>query len=165
MCHSSVEVSWSFSLNSDRSCQTTSIPFKMSSEKPSPKNKATTRPKFPNLGMQEDMEAAQHSPLYPKLGRIGYVPDVELYEARLGASTKRLRESGVVGALPKGWPVVLRGPMAWSGSEMQKSNQWIYDLSSTDIAEILSGLEHCKGEQISKFPLVGTLFLLEKVSS
>ena len=137
----------------------------MSSEKSLPKNNATTRPEIPNLGMQEDVNAAQHSPFYPKLGRIGYVPDVELYEARLRSSTKRLRESGDVGTLPKGWPVVLQGPMAWSGSEIQKNNQWIYDLSSTDIAEILSGLEHCKGERSIKSFLVDTLFLFEKVSS
>jgi hypothetical protein len=128
----------------------------MSSEKFSSENKITTSHKFENLRSQEDLDAAQHSPLYPSLSRIGYVPDEELYQARLRYSTKRLQESGGVGALPKGWPAVIRGPMAWSGSELQESTQWIYNLSSTDITELLSGLKHCKGKQTIKgFPCKG----------
>jgi hypothetical protein len=47
----------------------------MSSEKFSSENKITTSHKFENLRSQEDLDAAQHSPLYPSLSRIGYVPD------------------------------------------------------------------------------------------
>jgi hypothetical protein len=50
--------------------------------------------------------------------------------------------------------------MVWSGSELQESNQWIYNLSPTDIEEILSGLEHCKGKQNINSV---TVYLLKKL--
>jgi hypothetical protein len=118
----------------------------MPSEQLIPSDGAKTHPEFENQLPQEDLDAVQHGPLYPSLGRIGYVPDLELYEARVRASTKRLQESGDVSMIPKGWPTVLQGPMVWTGAELQASNQWIYSLSHRDIAEIRSGLLHCKGE-------------------
>jgi hypothetical protein len=120
----------------------------MPSEQFLPRDSATTRPKVEKLGPLEDLDAAQHTPLYPSLGRIGYVPNPELYQARLESSTKRLQANGDVSTVPKGWPTVLQGPMVWSGSELQASQQWVYNLSSAEITEVHSGLVHCKGEQI-----------------
>lgn len=102
--------------------------------------------KFPNIELREDANPAQHTPLYPSLARIGYVPDLELHQARLQSSRKRLQASGGVGNLPEEWPQVLQGPLVWSGSDLQTSNEWVYNFSEIDIKEIRSGLEHCKGE-------------------
>jgi hypothetical protein len=99
-----------------------------------------------NMELQQNEDPAQHTPLYPKLTRIGYVPDLELYQARLESSRRRLEAGGSVDALPKGWPQVLRGPLVWSRSELQSSNEWAYDLSNMDIQEIRSSLDYCKGK-------------------
>lgn len=101
--------------------------------------------KFPDMELQEDVNPAQHTPLYPSLARIGYVPDLELHQARLQSSRKRLQASGGIGALPKDWPQVFQGPLAWSGSDVQINNECVYNLSQMDIKEIRSGLEYCKG--------------------
>ena len=130
----------------------------MSSEQPSARDSAITHPKFKSWVSQEALDAAQHTPLYPSLSRIGYSPDLDLYLARVESATKRLQERGGASTLPKGWPKVLQGSMVWSGSELQKSNQWVYNLSSTDITEIQSGLAHCKGKQRIKL-----LFLSPKL--
>jgi hypothetical protein len=124
----------------------TSNNVKMSSEQFPPNDSTMTHPKFTNRVLHEDLDAAQHTPLYPSLGRIGYVPNVELYEARVRASMKRLQEKGTLSSLPKGWPTIVKGPMAWTGEELQTSSEWIYNLSNKDIAEIRSGLLYCKGE-------------------
>ncbi|KAF8853561.1 Clavaminate synthase-like protein [Acephala macrosclerotiorum] len=128
--------------------------------------------KFPNIEMREDANPAQHTPLYPSLARIGYVPDLELHQARLQSSRKRLQASGGVGNLPKEWPQVLQGPLVWSGSDLQTSNEWVYNFSEMDIKEIRSGLEHCKGlklelSQVKKtsFPLPRFGKILEDLSS
>lgn len=115
---------------------------------------ATTSLNMERLGLQADADTAQHTPLYPSLGRVGYVPDRELHEARLEASTKRLLASGEVNALAKGWPSVLTGPMVWSGYDMEKTNHWVYTFSSNDITEVRSALAHCKGNRLKldQFP-------------
>jgi hypothetical protein len=107
-------------------------------------DRSTASPNFQTRHPPDDTSVAQHTLLYPSFGRIGYVPDVKLHEGRQKASEKRLQESGDIKKLPKGWPTLLEGPLVWSGAELQARNDWIYELSSTDIAEISSGLLHCK---------------------
>jgi hypothetical protein len=112
---------------------------------PQDSNPSAASPRPQTHHPQEDPSVAQHTPLYPRLGRIGYVPDLKLHHDRQMASLKRLQESGDVNKLPKGWPAVLEGPLVWSGDELQGRNDWVYELSGSDIAEIYSGLLHCKG--------------------
>jgi hypothetical protein len=118
----------------------------MPSQQLSSGNNAEIRANPENIELQQDEDPAQHTPLYPRLARIGYVPDLELYQARLESSRRRLEASGGVGVLPKGWPQVLQGPLVWSRSELQSSNEWTYHLSNMDIQEIRSSLEYCKGK-------------------
>jgi hypothetical protein len=111
--------------------------------------------KLENVELHEDVDPAQHSPLYPSLVRIGYVPDLELHQARLQSSRRRLQASGGVGTLPKGWPQALHGPLVQSVLELQMSNEWVCSFSELDIKEIRSGLEYCKGE-LSLVPVPAT---------
>ena len=118
----------------------------MPSQQPSFGENARVPATLENKELQEDVDPAQHTPNYPSLVRIGYVPDLELHQARLQSSRRRLQACGGAGALPKGWPQVLQGPLVWRGSELQTSNGWVCNFSETDINEIRSGLEYCKSE-------------------
>lgn len=100
------------------------------------------------LAMQEDLDAAQHTPLYPRAGRIGYVPDFELHQDRVQSSLEHFQTSGDVSTLPKGWPLAVRGRMVWSGQDLQASETWLYKLSGKDFAEIRSALAYCKGDSV-----------------
>ena len=122
------------------------VTLKMPSQQLASREDARTRTKVENIELQEEVDPAQHTPLYPSLLRIGYVPNLELHQARLQSSRKRLQACGGVGTLPKGWPQVLQGPLVWSGSELQTNNEWAYDFSEMDMKEIFSALEYCKGE-------------------
>ncbi|PMD36865.1 taurine catabolism dioxygenase, partial [Hyaloscypha variabilis F] len=94
---------------------------------------------------------------------IGYVPNLELHQARLQSSRKRLQACGGVGTLPKGWPQVLQGPLVWSGSELQTSNEWAYDFSEMDMKEIFSALEYCKGLKLDLSQVGKTTFPLPRL--
>ena len=47
--------------------------------------------------------------------------------------------------LPKGFPVKLETKAAWVGSDFKESQNYIYELTSDDKAELSQGLDHFKG--------------------
>ncbi|KAE9378478.1 Clavaminate synthase-like protein [Stipitochalara longipes BDJ] len=62
-----------------------------------------------------------------------------------------------------GWPQVLQGPLVWSGSELQTSDEWAYNFSEMEIEEIRSGLEYCKGLKLDLSQVAKTTFPLPRL--
>ncbi|CAK7208173.1 hypothetical protein SBRCBS47491_000002 [Sporothrix bragantina] len=84
--------------------------------------------------------------------RIVSVPDL--------ASASLAVQQNDAQALPKGFPAKLDTKLAWVGNDFKGPQDYVYQLTSTDLAEISQALTHFKGleldgEQVSRdtFPL------------
>ena len=78
---------------------------------------------------------------------IAYHPDEAKYRAR---EARRLAEdpSLLKVALPEGFPTQVEGPIVWKGSDWTSEGQWVYRLSSEELAEIQAGLDHFKSKSL-----------------
>lgn len=78
---------------------------------------------------------------------IQYHPDYEKYQARtrLRKETETLQTS-----LPAGFPEKLTSLLVWDGKDIERSSDWIYQLSDEQLDEIDAGLKSFKSERDGK---------------
>jgi hypothetical protein len=86
----------------------------------------------------------EHPNVLPMLrsADIDWAPNFAQYQAR---TTARLAAGIVERDVPKGWPLHLDSPMAWTGSEFKSDSSYTYTLSTGEIIEIEAAVEHFKG--------------------
>lgn len=79
----------------------------------------------------------------PKQPDISYHPDEAKYRAR---SVRRLAENPDLlnVPLPDGFPGRVDGPIVWEGADWTNEDQWVYNLSTTELEEIDTALAHFK---------------------
>ena len=73
---------------------------------------------------------------------IGWTPDIAKFNER---NTKRPARENITMKLPKGWPLSLQGPLAWSTNSFLEESEYTYVLSPLEIAEVDTALSHVKG--------------------
>lgn len=73
---------------------------------------------------------------------IAYAPDFAKYQAR----TKKQLASGNSHeqSLPTGFPTKLEGDFVWDGDSIQKTYEWVHELTDVEIAEVEDALQHFK---------------------
>jgi hypothetical protein len=74
---------------------------------------------------------------------IAYEPNLSSYLSR---SSTRAGLAGLEKEVPKGWPQVLTGPLAWAGSDFKDESEWVCTLSDDDKEEVNRALEHFKSK-------------------
>ncbi|CAK7219574.1 hypothetical protein SCUCBS95973_003861 [Sporothrix curviconia] len=96
--------------------------------------------------------------------RFVVVPDV-------ASASLAVQQSGSQ-SLPRGFPAKLETELAWVGSDFKSPQDYVYQLTSTDLAEINEGLGHFKGleldgEHVSRdtFPLPRLGVKLDRLSA
>lgn len=57
--------------------------------------------------------------------------------------------AGNAPALPAGFPPILGNPMAWTGAQFVDETEYVYQLSSFELAELADGLNVFKGAHLS----------------
>jgi hypothetical protein len=74
---------------------------------------------------------------------IEYHPDEAKYRAR---RTRRFAENPDLAnaPLPDGFPKKVEGPIVWEGDDWTDEEQWVYNLSNTELKEISNALTHFK---------------------
>lgn len=74
---------------------------------------------------------------------IEYHPDEAKWRAR---TAQRFAENPNLAKvpLPEGFPKQVEGPIVWEGSDWVHEDQWVYNLSSTELEEIHNALHHFK---------------------
>ncbi len=80
----------------------------------------------------------------PKQPDISYHPDLEKYRLRT-ARRFQLDPHLAHVPLPKNFPPQVEGPNVWEGNDWTNEEQWVYQLSETQLKEIDEALEHFKG--------------------
>ncbi|OQE16248.1 hypothetical protein PENFLA_c028G03201 [Penicillium flavigenum] len=91
---------------------------------------------------------------------IGYMPDYDQYLAR----GKRRQETEKLDQhLPKGFPPSLSGDLVWDGKDLADAYNWNYYLTSEDVDEINSALQHFKSLNKPMGELAPTTFPLPKL--
>ncbi|KAJ5561571.1 hypothetical protein N7461_000332 [Penicillium sp. DV-2018c] len=88
---------------------------------------------------------------------IQYHPDYEKYKER----TRRRKETEILqSSLPAGFPQKLESPLVWEGKDIEKQDDWVYQLSNTQLDEIDAALKSFKALSLplghinqSTFPL------------
>ncbi|KAJ6109402.1 hypothetical protein N7486_001637 [Penicillium sp. IBT 16267x] len=78
---------------------------------------------------------------------IQYHPDWVKYQAR---SRQRKETESLQTSLPEGFPQRLVSPLVWEGKDIEKRNDWIYQLSDVQLDEIDAALKSFKAVAISK---------------
>ena len=75
---------------------------------------------------------------------IEYHPDETKFRAR---TARRLAEDPSLPstALPTGYPQKVKGPIVWEGKDWQSEDQWVYNLTPSELQEIDDALVHFKG--------------------
>ena len=75
---------------------------------------------------------------------IEYHPDETKFRAR---TARRLAEDPSLPstALPTGYPQKVEGPIVWEGKDWQSEDQWVYNLTPSELREIDDALVHFKG--------------------
>ena len=90
-----------------------------------------------------DVWSAAKQPLAGILSAdIGWTPDIAKFYER---NTKRPARENITTKLPKGWPLSLQGPLAWSANRFRDESEYTYILSPSEIAEVDTALSHVKG--------------------
>ncbi|KAF9741551.1 hypothetical protein PMIN06_011208 [Paraphaeosphaeria minitans] len=99
---------------------------------------------------------------------ISYAPDYAKYKAR---TERRLATEKLPSTLPSGFPEKLESDLVWDNTDIASRYDWTYILSSSDIAELDSALQHFKslGKPLgyidqSTFPLQDLHESLRRVS-
>ena len=74
---------------------------------------------------------------------IGYHPNEANYRAR---TARRFAENPDLAkvSLPDGFPKKVEGPIVWEGNDWTGEEQWVYNLSETELKEISNALTHFK---------------------
>ena len=75
---------------------------------------------------------------------IEYHPDETKFRAR---TARRLAEDPSLPStgLPAGYPQKVEGPIVWEGKDWQSEDQWVYNLTPSELQEIDDALVHFKG--------------------
>lgn len=78
---------------------------------------------------------------------IEYHPDERKFCAR---TVRRLTEDPSLPstALPTGYPQKVKGPIVWEGKDWQNEDQWVYNLTPSELQEIDDALVHFKSLNI-----------------
>ncbi|KAJ5957018.1 hypothetical protein N7501_011297 [Penicillium viridicatum] len=77
---------------------------------------------------------------------IQYHPDYEKYKER----TRRRKETETLQTtLPAGFPQKLGSPLVWEGKEVEKQDDWVYQLSDNQLDEIDAALKSFKDLNLS----------------
>ncbi|KAF9463720.1 hypothetical protein BDZ94DRAFT_1321661 [Collybia nuda] len=99
----------------------------------------------------------------PQQPDIGYHPDADKWCAR---TAHRLTENPDLAKipLPEGFPKQVEGPIVWEGSDWVNEDQWVYNLSPTELGEIDNALNHFKSLNISMGNLSKGTFPLPNLS-
>ncbi|KAH7072658.1 hypothetical protein BKA63DRAFT_48091 [Paraphoma chrysanthemicola] len=84
------------------------------------------------------MAIAQIEPRQPD---IGYKPDYDKYLARVKS---RLATEQLNSTLPDGFPAQLHSDLVWDNSDIASRYSWAYELSTEDVEELVSALQHFK---------------------
>lgn len=73
---------------------------------------------------------------------IQYHPEYEKYKER----TRRRKETETLQTtLPAGFPQKLVSPLVWEGKDVEKRDDWVYQLSDNQLDEIDAALKSFKG--------------------
>ncbi|KAF2031721.1 Clavaminate synthase-like protein [Setomelanomma holmii] len=72
---------------------------------------------------------------------INYKPDYEKYQARV---ERRLASEQLNSTLPIGFPQKLESDLVWDSTDIGARYDWTYPLTTTDLEEIESALQHFK---------------------
>lgn len=86
------------------------------------------------------MATAQHAGP-PGQPNIGYTPDLDNYLARV---KRRLGTESLPKSLPAGFPEQLKSDLVWTGEEVEKSYNWVQELTEDELEDIENGLLHFK---------------------
>ena len=90
----------------------------------------------------DDLSAAKQ-PLAGVLSAdIGWTPDIAKSIER---NAKRPARENITTKLPKGWPLSLQSPLAWSTNSFREESEYTYILSPLEIAEVDAALSRVKG--------------------
>lgn len=73
---------------------------------------------------------------------IQYAPDRAKYHAR---TQSRKQNEALQKSLPAGFPERLESPLVWDGKEVEKQEDWVYQLSNTHLDELDAALKSFKG--------------------
>jgi hypothetical protein len=99
---------------------------------------------------------------------IGYTPDYNKYLAR---TKHRLATEHLDKTLPPGFPQKLESNLVWDNTDIASRYDWTYTLTSTDLEEIESALQHFKDlnkplgfVNQSTFPLANLHTTLRRIS-
>lgn len=81
---------------------------------------------------------------HPKQPDIEYHPDEAKFRAR---TARRLAEDPTLPSqpLPEGYPTKVEGPIVWEGKDWTSEEQWVYQLSTSELEEIDNAVAHFKG--------------------
>lgn len=82
----------------------------------------------------------------PPTANIGHQPDFNEYRIR---SERRQTTEALTRELPAGWPSCVKSGLAWSSDTFLSSDEYVYRLSNDEKCDVLSGLDHFKGIDIS----------------
>jgi hypothetical protein len=73
---------------------------------------------------------------------IQYHPEYDKYKER---TSRRKETETLQSTLPAGFPQKLISPLVWEGKDIEKRDDWIYQLSNTQLDEIDAALKSFKG--------------------
>ncbi|KAJ5126733.1 hypothetical protein N7448_007512 [Penicillium atrosanguineum] len=90
--------------------------------------------------------SAVQSITVPAQPDIQYHPEFERYKER----TRRRKETETLqDTVPVGFPQKLTSPLVWEGKEIEKRDDWVYQLSDAQLDEIDKGLQIFKARNLS----------------
>jgi hypothetical protein len=73
---------------------------------------------------------------------IQYHPEYEKYKGR----TRRRKETEILqSTLPENFPEKLVSPLVWEGKDVEKRDDWVYQLSDDQLDELDAALKSFKG--------------------
>ena len=73
---------------------------------------------------------------------IGWTPEFAKFNER---NTKSPARENITPKLPKGWPLTLQSPLAWSTNSFREESEYMYILSPLELAEVDAALSRVKG--------------------
>ena len=74
---------------------------------------------------------------------IQYHPDYTKYIDR---ARRRKASESLQQHVPKGFPEQLSSPLVWNGKDVEKRDDWIYQLNQDQLAEVDAALQLFKGK-------------------
>ncbi|OTB14990.1 hypothetical protein K445DRAFT_12270 [Daldinia sp. EC12] len=88
---------------------------------------------------------------------IGYEVDETKFKQRAEA---RLKAGGLATDVPLGWPTEVKGPMVWSSQDFPNEEEYVYQLTEKDKAEIVEALNWFKNQGLDGSEVSRALFPL-----